>query len=233
MLVEVWSDVVCPWCYIGKRRFEAALRRFEHADEVEVRWRSFELDPSAPMRRSRTMAEQIAHKYAISTEQAAQRIEHLNQMAAAEGLDLDMGRTVGGNTFAAHRLAHFAMDDDPAFGAEIEEALFSAYFSELRPIGDRDVLLDVATRVGLDGDEAAAVLDSDRYGDEVRSDEAQAAALGCTGVPFFVIERAWAVPGAQDSDTFLAVLRRAWEKLGPGTAVAADAPACVDDACDV
>lgn len=216
MLVEIWSDVICPWCYIGKRRFERALGAFPHADEVDVKWRSYELDPGAPRRRPRPYAEVVARKYGTTVEDATDRLGHMNRLAAAEGLQYDLASTKGGNTFDAHRLVHLAASKGECLGAELEEALFRAYFTDLRPIGEPAVLADVATKTGLDGDEVTAVLESDRFGDDVRRDEAEAAALGCTGVPFFVIDRRWAVPGAQDAETFLAVLTRMWERTAAG-----------------
>ena len=235
MLVEIWSDIVCPWCYIGKRRFETALAEFEHADEVEVRWRSFELDPHAPFRRSGNMAEHLAGKYGMSVEEAAGRLESMDRMAAAEGLGYDLARTQGGNTFAAHRLLHLAYEHGSDTGAAMKEALLKAYFVDLQAISEPDVLIDVAAGVGLDPDEVSELLESDRFAGEVRRDEAEAAALGCTGVPFFVFDRAFAVPGAQDADTFLATLRRAWERSHPTieTIVPGAGPVCTDDSCAI
>jgi predicted DsbA family dithiol-disulfide isomerase len=233
MLVEIWSDIVCPWCYIGKRRFEAALSRFEHADEVEVRWRSFELDPNASAHRPGRMADHLAAKYGMTVEEAEQRLQGLNRLAAADGLSYDLARTKGGNTLAAHRLIHLAYEKDAETGAALKEALLAAYFTDLRPVGDPDVLIEVAVEVGLDRDEVVAVLASDRYTAEVRRDEAEAATLGCTGVPFFVIDRAFAVPGAQDVDTFLISLQRAWERSHPvlQTVSGAGGEACSADGC--
>jgi len=235
--VEIWSDVVCPWCYIGKRRFEAALARFEHAGEVELRWRSFELDPKAPPRRTRAYPEAMAHKYGVPVEQARARIGQLDALAAAEGLPFDLARTQGGNTFDGHRLIHLAEHLRPGAGAAMKEALLRAYFVDLLPVGERGTLLRVAESEGLGTDVVAATLDSDRFVAEVRADEDEAAALGCTGVPFFVIDRAWAVPGAQDSDTFLAVLRRAWTRSHPDAvsdqATGTGTGACSGDECAV
>ena len=212
MQVEIWSDIVCPWCYIGKRRFETALQRFEHASDVEVRWRSFELDPHAPFRRSGSMAEHLAAKYGTTVEQAADRLEQMDRLAEKEGLTYDLAHTQGGNTFAAHRLIHLGYHQDAETGAALKEALLHAYFTELRPVSEPEVLQEIGEKAGLDPDEVAELLAGDRFAGEVRADEAEAAALGCTGVPFFVIDRAFAVPGAQDSDTFLAVLRQAWDR---------------------
>ena len=236
MLVEIWSDVVCPWCYIGKRRFEAALERFEHADEVEVRWRSFELDPRAPFRRPGTMADHIAAKYGVSREEAAARLESMNRLAAQEGLTYDLARTQGGNTFDAHRLIHLGYSKDGETGAALKEALLEAYFVDLLPVSEPDVLVETGRRAGLDAGEISAMLDSERFAAEVRADEVDATRLGCTGVPFFVIDRAFAIPGAQDSDTFLLTLRRAWERSHPArpeTVTAQPGAECTDGDCPI
>jgi predicted DsbA family dithiol-disulfide isomerase len=233
VLVEIWSDIVCPWCYIGKRRFETALEQFEHADEVEVRWRSFELDPHAPFRRSGSMAEHIAAKYGTAVGEAAERLKQLDRLAEKDGLSYDLARTQGGNTFAAHRLIHLGYEKDAATGAALKEALLDAYFTQLRPVSEPEVLQEIGTQAGLDAEEVAELIDGDRFAGEVRRDEADAAALGCTGVPFFVIDRAFAVPGAQDPDTFLAVLRRAWDRSHPSLQIVdgAQGSVCSDDSC--
>lgn len=236
MLVEIWSDVVCPWCYIGKRRFEAALERFEYSDEVEVRWRSFELDPRAPFRRSGTMAEHIAAKYGLSYDDAAARLESMNRLAARDGLSYDLARTQGGNTFDAHRLIHLGYEAGDATGAAVKEALLDAYFTRLQPVSEPDVLVEIGSKVGLDESEVRAMLESDRFAGEVRADELVAANLGCTGVPFFVIDRAFAIPGAQEPETFLATLERAWNRSHPSvpeTVGGADGLACTDDECAI
>ncbi|HET9076442.1 MAG TPA: DsbA family oxidoreductase [Acidimicrobiales bacterium] len=232
MLVEIWSDVVCPWCYIGKRRFEAALARFEHSDAVEVRWRSFELDPRAPFRRAGNMAEHLAAKYGMTVEQAQARLADMDRMAAGEGLAFDLARTQGGNTLDAHRLIHLAYEKGPAQGAAMKEALLHAYFIEFRPISEPDVLVEVGVAQGLDRDEVEQLLASDRFEAEVRADEAEAADLGATGVPFFVVDRAFAVPGAQDPEVVLQVLRRAWERR-PALVVPADGEVCEGDSCAI
>jgi predicted DsbA family dithiol-disulfide isomerase len=233
MLVEIWSDVVCPWCYIGKRRFESGLARFEHAAEVEVRWRSFELDPRAPSPRSGDMASHLAAKYGLSLDQARSRLAGMDEMAAAEGLPFNLAETRGGNTFAAHRLIH--LGEERGIGDAVKEALLAAYFIELQPISDPAVLAGVGERAGLDAAEVAELLAGDRFADAVRADEAEATALGATGVPFFVFDRAFAVPGAQAPETFLAVLERAWTRSHPPVVVTAagDGAACAGEACDI
>ena len=232
MLVEIWSDVVCPWCYIGKRRFEAALKNFEHRDEVEVRWRSFELDPNAPFRRPGRMVEHLSRKYGMTVEHAEERLESMNRLAAAEGLSYDLARTQAGNTFDAHRLVHFGYEKDSDTGAAVKEALLKAYFVDLEPISEPDVLRSVAKSVGLDPDDLTRVLESNRFAEEVRADEMAAAELGCTGVPFFVFDRAFAVPGAQDADTILAIMRRAWDRSHPIQFIQSPSSSiCTDDTC--
>ena len=224
--------MVCPWCYIGKRRFEAALARFEHAETVEVRWRSFELDPRAPFRRSGDMAGHLAAKYGLSVDDARAKLRSLDQLAAAEGLEYDLAETKGGNTFDAHRLIH--LGHEHGVGGDVKEALLHAYFEELLPVSEPEVLLDVGERAGLERAEIGALLESDRFAGAVRADEAEAAELGATGVPFFVIDRAFAVPGAQEADVFLQTLRRAWAKAHPPVVVAAgDGVACEGDACGI
>ena len=230
MNVEIWSDVVCPWCYIGKRRFEAALARFEHADEVSVTWRSFELDPGAPRRPTGSMAERLASRYGSSVADAERRLGDLDRLAAADGLTYHLAATAGGNTFDAHRLIH--LGTERGLGDQVKEALLHAYFSDLDPVGEPAVLARVAVEAGLDPDEVADVLGSDRFAEEVRHDERRAQDIGVTGVPFFVVDGTFAVPGAQDSEVFLSTLRRAWAKSHPLTVVEAPAAgSCSGDAC--
>jgi predicted DsbA family dithiol-disulfide isomerase len=230
--VEIWSDVVCPWCYIGKRRFESALRQFEHVGQVEVRWRSFELDPRAPLRRSGDMAGHLAAKYRLGLEQARERLRTLDQLAAGEGLQFNLAETKGGNTFAAHRLLH--LGNERGRGDQVKETLLHSYFVDLQPVGDPDVLQAVGERAGLDRTEVTELLAGERFADAVRADEAEAAGLGATGVPFFVFDRAFAVPGAQEPEVFLMTLRRAWSKAHPAVVVGAgNGAACTGDECAI
>ena len=210
MKVEIWSDVVCPWCYVGKRNFEAALAEFEHRDHVEVTWRSFELDPSAPAERSRDYAAHLAGKYGMSLAQARHMMETMSATGARAGLVLDFDRARPGNSFNAHRLLHLA--GDRGVQAMLKERLLRATFSEGEPIGDRGTLLRLATEVGLPLEDAAAVLDSDAYAAEVRADESMALDLDISAVPFFVVDRTFGIPGAQAPNVMLRVLERAWEK---------------------
>jgi len=230
--VEIWSDVVCPWCYIGKRRFEAALAAFAHRDEVEVVWRSFELDPTAPAEREGGYAQNLASKYGTTVERAQEMIDSMTATAAAEGLAFAFDVARPGSTFDAHRVLHLAA----ARGRQdaLKERLLRATFTDGEPIGDAETLVRLAAGAGLDADEVRAVLASDRYAAEVRADEAQARAYGISGVPFFVVDGRYGVSGAQPVEALGAVLAQAWAERAPLQVVpAAAGPGCVGDACDV
>jgi predicted DsbA family dithiol-disulfide isomerase len=211
--VEVWSDVVCPWCYLGKRRLEAALARFEHRDEVEVVWRSFELDPSAPPHREGTPAEHLIAKYGMSREQVEAAWERLTALAEADGLEYHLDRTHSGSSFDAHRLAHLA--GTHGLAGEMTERLFRGYFTASVPIGDPEALARLAEDAGLPADEVADVLAGDRFADEVRADERRAQGFGITGVPFFAIDARYGVSGAQSADALLEALTRSWAEREP------------------
>jgi predicted DsbA family dithiol-disulfide isomerase len=231
MQVEIWSDVVCPWCAIGKRRFEAALARFEHRDEVEVRWRSFELDPTTPRAYEGNATQRLADKYGVSVDQARAMEQRVVDAAAADGLDFRFDLARPGNTVDAHRLLHLAADR--GVQGELKERLLRAYFTEGRPVGDPGALVEVAAEAGLDPDEARSVLESDKYLAEVREDQATARSFGITGVPFFVLDRAYGVSGAQPVEVLLDALRQAWAAAHPLTVVAADGDSCADGSCAV
>ncbi len=227
MKIEVWSDVVCPWCYIGKRRLEAALEDFD--EDVEVTWRSFQLDPSAPTDPQGPLDEALAKKYGVGLEQARSMMARMTQTAAEEGLDFDFDSARGGNTFDAHRVIHFARSKDKQ--GEMKERLLSAYMCEGRPISDPGELATLAGEVGLDEDEVRAMLEGDAYEDEVRFDRAEARQLGVTGVPFFLIEEKYGIPGAQAAETLLDALQRIRAKSAPQNAP--DEAACDDESCDL
>ena len=204
--LEVWSDVVCPWCYVGKRRIEKALERFEGRREVELRWRSFELDPYAPPQREHSSAEHLASKYGMSLEQAESSNEQMTVLARGEGLEYHLDRTRGGNSFAAHRLIQRALED--GVQDAMKERLMRAYFTDGETIGDRDTLVRLAGEVGVDGE---AALSDQRYADAVRADEELAARIGIRGVPYFVLDRRFGVSGAQPPELLLTALDKAWE----------------------
>lgn len=235
MRVDIWSDVVCPWCYIGKRRFEAALDRFPERDEVQVVWRSFQLDPSAPPSPEHPgdYAGHLASKYGITRAQALQMIDNVTAVAASEGLSFRFDLARRGNIFDAHRLLHFALEK--GVQDDLKERLDHETFTAGLAVSDRGSLASVAAAVGLDHAEAADVLASDRYAEVVRADEAQARAYGITGVPFFVVDGKYGVSGAQPPGVFAGVLQRAWEERSPLTVVAGSgtAAACDDDSCTV
>jgi predicted DsbA family dithiol-disulfide isomerase len=208
MQVEIWSDVVCPWCYIGKRRFERALADFPGRDEVEVVWRSYELDPGAPAVSDVSPVEHLARKYGVDTGEAAAMQHRVAQAASGEGLEYRLDQTRRGNSFDAHRLVHLAAEH--GLQDELQERLFAAYFTEGAAIGDRGTLADLAADVGLDAAEVAEVLDGDRFADAVRDDEETARQLGCTGVPFFVFDRRYGAAGAQDPTLLREILDQAF-----------------------
>ena len=214
MKVEVWSDVVCPWCYIGKRRLEGALAGFEHAAEVEVEYRSFELNPAAAASEDGPLDQRLADKYGVSLDQARSMNSRVTDAAAAEGLyyRLDLARP--GNTFDAHRLIHLA--GTVGLRSAMKERLMAAYFSEGRPVADRETLVELAAEVGLEPTRAGVVLNTDEFADAVRADEREAAELGINGVPFFVLDRRYGVSGAQPSELLLQALQKAWaERVSP------------------
>jgi predicted DsbA family dithiol-disulfide isomerase len=193
---------------VGKRRLESALGRFEHRDEVEVVWRSFELDPAAPRRREGSAAGRLASKYGMSAQQVAASWARLTALAEAEGLEFHLDRTQGGSSFDAHRLIHLGAER--GLQDEVKERLLRAYFTDGTPIGDPEALDRLAIEAGLHADEVADVLATDRFAAEVREDERRARLLGIDGVPFFAIDERYGVSGAQGSDLLLQALAAAW-----------------------
>jgi predicted DsbA family dithiol-disulfide isomerase len=207
MQVEIWSDVICPWCYIGKRRFESALAGFAHRDEVQVIWRSFELDPSAPRQQPGTQVELLARKYGVSLQEAAAMNARVSGIAAEIGLEYHLENARRGNTFDAHRLLHFAASRQ--LGDRATERIMHAYFSEALTVGDRAALARLAPEFGVAESDALAMLESDAYADAVRADEARAAAFGISGVPFFVFDEKSGISGAQPVEVFAEALQQA------------------------
>ena len=235
MQVEIWSDVVCPYCYIGKRRFEAALAAFPHRDHVVVTWRSFELDAGAPRSVEGSLVDRLAAKYGVPHAQAAAMNANVVAMAAGEGLDFRLDDARPGNTRDAHRVLHHAAEH--GLQDAMKERLLRAYFSEGRAIGDVGTLVELAVEVGLEREGVRAVLAGETHADAVRADQREGARLGIQGVPFFVLDRAFGVSGAQPVEVFVQALDRAWAAAHPLTMVAAgadaDAATCTDEACAV
>ncbi|MGO1292195.1 DsbA family oxidoreductase [Brevibacterium linens] len=208
MKIEIWSDIACPWCYIGKRRFEDALGTFAHKDDVDVQWRSFQLDPSLPDHFDGTETEYLSQMKGMPAAQVRQMFDHVTQQAAAVGLNYDFDSIVVANSFTAHRFLHFAKTH--GLMSQAKEALLSGHFEKGRDIGDIDYLAEVGREIGLDSDEVRRVLATDEYSEEVRSDISEARSLGANGVPFFVIDRKYGISGAQPADIFTQALETAW-----------------------
>jgi predicted DsbA family dithiol-disulfide isomerase len=226
--VEIWSDIACPWCYVGKRRFEAALDAFEHRGDVTVTWRSFELDPSAPREREVDAATHLAQKYGTSLEQALAMHANMTSLAAREGLDFRFDRVRGANMLDAHRLVHLAEAHEKQDA--MKERLMRAYLTEGELVSDHDVLQRLGVEVGLPAGEVAETLASDRFADAVRADERTAASLGIHAVPFFVVDRRIGASGAQPPEVLGELLRRAWADR-PAIPVVATGDTCGVDGC--
>lgn len=209
MRVDVWSDVVCPWCYVGKARLEKALSGFGHRGEVEVVFRSFELDPNRPKDQRETVLSMLSQKYGMAEDQALAADARVAGLARAEGLGFDSNRPVG-NTFDIHRVIHLGLEKGVQH--EVITAINEAYFARARQVFDRDVITEVAAGSGLDSGAVGEVLDGDAYADAVRQDELLARELGISGVPFFVFDMALGVSGAQPTETFTSALNEAWAR---------------------
>jgi predicted DsbA family dithiol-disulfide isomerase len=216
--VEIWSDIACPWCYVGKRRFEAALQQFEHREDVNVTWRSFELDPAAPAERTGDRAERLAEKYGMTVEQAREAEQRLTSVAAGEGLPFRFDIARSGSAFDGHRLVHLA--EAHGLQDEMKERLLRAYFTEGELMSDHDTLVRLAGEVGFDEREVRELLAGDRYADEVRADERTAGELGISAVPTFVIDRKLGASGAQPPEALLDLLRQGWAKRSTASALA-------------
>ena len=234
MLIEIWSDVVCPWCYIGKRRLEKAVAGFEHADQVEVRWRSFQLDPGAPTEPTEVTTAMLARKYGQTVEGARRMQDQVEAVAAEEGLVYRLSETLHLNTVDAHRLIHLAhAHGGTDLQGRVKEALLDAYFSRARNLADHAVLREVGVAAGLDAAQVDEVLAGTRFAAEVQADIDQAQAYGATGVPFFVVDQKYGVSGAQPVDTFTQVLERAWADSHPVLQVVGGGDECGPDGCAI
>ncbi|SEO70177.1 Predicted dithiol-disulfide isomerase, DsbA family [Mucilaginibacter gossypiicola] len=208
MKVEIWSDVMCPFCYIGKRRFEEALAGFEGKEQIEIEWKSFQLNPDLKTNPDISINQYLADIKGWTLEHAEQMNDHVTQMAAQAGLTYNFSKSIVANSFNAHRLAHLAKKH--GLGDAAEEALFRAYFTEGRNIDDTQTLIELGLAIGLNADEIKQTLESGTYADDVKHDIAEAQYLGVRGVPFFVMNRKYAVSGAQDVAVFNDTLVKAF-----------------------
>lgn len=233
MKVEIWSDYQCPFCYIGKRRFEDALSQFEHKSQVEVEFRSFELNPEAERDINMSQNEMLAKKYGMSQAQVEANSQNMTQQAAELGLEYHLDKVILTNSFDSHRLMHFA--ETKGKGKEMNERLFKAYFTEGKHIGDHATLADLAKEVGLDKPEVESMLAGTSFTAEVRGNEQEGSLLGITGVPFYVINRKYGISGAQPPEAFLDTLRKVWAEENPLQMVndPATGDACTDGSCNI
>ena len=231
MQIDIWSDIACPWCYVGKRRFEQAMAQFEHRDQVTVTWRSFELDPSAPARHDEPQAALLARKYGVPVAQAEEMNARMAGAAAAEGLAFHFDRVVVGNTFDAHRLVHLAHEH--GLQDAMKERLMRAYLTEGLSIGTHDVLQRLGEDVGLDAVLVRDTLASDAHAADVRADEARARQLGISGVPFFVLDGKYGVSGAQGPEVLLEAITQAYAETAPALVTTAGGPQCDENGCAI
>ena len=234
MNVDIWSDIACPWCFIGKRRFEKALAEFPHRDQVSVTWHSYQLDPTIPERYDGSELDYLATIKRMDPRQVRGMLDHVTSTAASEGLEYDFNGLVVANSFAAHELLHLAKEHGVA--DTVKEALLSAHFEKGQDIGDRQVLVAIGASAGLDATEVNVALESRRYREAVNDDIRQARSLGIRGVPFFVIENRWGISGAQPSELFSQALDQAWRESNPLVMVQPDGDdtaACGPDGCAV
>ena len=211
MKVKIWSDVRCPFCYIGKRKFEMALEKFQHKNDVEVEWQSFELDPTLVTQPDVNATVHLSEIKGISKERANEMQQYVTQVAKEVGLHFNFDKTIVANSFNAHRLIQFAKSK--GFGNEAEEALFKAHFIEGKNIDNKEVLLHIAINIGVDENETTKMLTSDAFAKEVKQDEMQAQDFGISGVPFFVLNDKYAVSGAQSPETFLKAMEQTWKEF--------------------
>ncbi|RLQ93257.1 DsbA family oxidoreductase [Falsibacillus albus] len=237
MRVEIWSDIACPFCFIGKRRFEAALEKFTAKDQVDIIFRSFQLNSNAPLQTDKDIHTILAEKYGMTLEKAKMMNSQITQQAKDEGLDFHFDTLIPTNTFDAHRVLHFAATQGKM--DQMKEALLKAYFTDSLNIGDHETLIKLAESIGIDGKAAEEVLQSEDFSSDVRTDQELASKIGVTGVPFFVFNQKYAVSGAQSREVFLEVLEKVkaediQEKpqlLNGQTTVPSNG--CSDDGCEI
>lgn len=229
MKIDIWSDIVCPFCYIGKRHLELALEKFPQREQVEIVWHSFQLDPTAPAEVTEPSSQMLARKYGMPLAQAQANQQALEQQAATVGLEYHLETTRTGNTFDIHRVIHLAAER--GLGAAAHERFMRGHFTDNEPVNNPDVLVRLASEIGLDETRVREVLVTDEYAAAVNSDIAQARAYGARGVPFFVLADAIGVSGAQPVEVFSQALEQAWATAHPLQMVGDSDASCEDDAC--
>ena len=233
MIVEIWSDILCPWCYIGKREFDSALAQFKHKEQLQVIWKSFELDPSAKKDYDGNLYDLLSSKYNIPVAKAREMTGALVARAKQTGLVYNMDAAQATNSLDAHRLIHLAMKH--GLQEKVIEGLSAAYLTEGRHIGHHETLVEIGVSAGLDADEISSILNSDDYTEEVRKDEYEAQNLRIKGVPFFLIDRKYSISGAQPKEVFLEALEKIWNELYPraeSVTAASGAQCDTDGVCD-
>ncbi|MDR8390041.1 DsbA family oxidoreductase [Aliifodinibius sp. S!AR15-10] len=211
MKIEIWSDLVCPFCYIGKRKFEHALEQFEHSDGIEIQWRSYELQPGLQTDGSKSQYEHLADRKGWTLDYSKQVHDQLTETAKGAGLNYNFDKAIPANTFNAHRLSHLA--EKHVLQDEMEERLFRAHFTDGKDINDDETLVELGVEVDLPEEEIRDMLQSDLYADEVKDDIRKAHEVGVQGVPFFVFHEKYSISGAQPSDLFLATLQKAYKEF--------------------
>lgn len=234
MKVEIWSDVMCPFCYIGKRKFEAALAQFPQNDSIEIVWRSFQLDPNMKTQPDKNVYDYLAEVKGQTREWSIQMHQHVTNMAKAVGLDYRFDKAVVANSFDAHRVVHMAKQQ--GLGDAAEERIFKAYFTEGKNTADHETLAALGEEIGLDKAAVLAMLKTDAFAAAVRAEMREATEIGVTGVPFFVLDRKYAVSGAQDPQVFAQALQQAfseWRKANPVQPLQTTAgQVCTPTGCD-
>ena len=232
MKVEIWSDVVCPFCYVGKRKFEQALGEFAHRDDVQIEWKSFQLTPDFVPVPGESIHASLAKKKGVPEAEGRRMSNHMAMIAKEVGLKYDFDKAIPANTFLAHQLIHFGAHHGRQDATK--ERLMAAYYLEGRDLNQLDTLTNLAAEIGLDPEAARQALEAGTYANEVRRDEYEAQQIGVQGVPFFVFEDKYAVSGAQPSEVFAEVLGKVWDENHPKNqpVMLADGPACGPDGCD-
>ncbi len=233
MKVEIWSDVMCPFCYIGKRKFENALAQFPHKEDIEVEWKSFQLDPNIVTDPSKTVYQHLSERKGVTFERAKEMNDYVTNIARQVGLDYKFDQAVVANSYDAHRFSHLAKNH--GLQNEAEEKLFKAYFTEGKNTADVETLVKIGAEIGLEEGEIRNTLAGDDFSDEVENDIYIAQQIGVNGVPFFVLDSKYAISGAQESTTFLAALNQAWEEHQPAKIMLAndseDGAFCTPETC--